>query len=118
MQLSFGIKKKQSEKPKDEEVIAKLIQKPTPPPPVSKLASKIGVKKPQGQSKKPERWTPEEHTKFIEAVRVNGKNWKKVAKYMDGGRDPSLLASHSQQFRKKIHANPNIEGADILKLLE
>jgi hypothetical protein len=64
MELSFGPRKRKTEKPTDEEVLSKLTAKPTPTP-SSKLASKINVKKPQGQSKKPERWTPEEHSKFI-----------------------------------------------------
>ena len=87
----------------DDQKLRELMAKPkpTPTPPktiVSKLASKISVKTPgkgPGCSKKPERWTPEEHTKFIEAVREHGKNWKKVAEHMDG-RDVKLIASHSQ----------------------
>ena len=65
-----------------------------------------------------EKWTSQEHTKFIEGVRLYGKNWAKVAEYIGPSRARDQMASHSQSFRKKIHANSTIDGADILTVLE
>jgi MYB-related transcription factor LHY len=73
----------------------------------------VKKKVPKDGSHKAEKWTSEEHQQFIEAVRAHGKNWTKVAE-MIPTRDRPAIASHSQQFRKKCHKDPNIEGSDLL----
>lgn len=43
------------------------------------------------------RWNGKEHTKFLEAVQIHGKNWIKVAKYI-GTRNSTQVRSHAQKF--------------------
>jgi SHAQKYF class myb-like DNA-binding protein len=40
------------------------------------------------------RWTDEEHTKFLEALAIHGKNWNKVHKYV-GTRSSAQTRSHA-----------------------
>ena len=69
------------------------------------------------QKVKGAKWSEEEHSQFIEAVRKHGKDWVKITEAV-GTRSKDLICSHAQQFRKKAKMNPAIEGADILPILE
>lgn len=43
------------------------------------------------------RWTKEEHQRFVEAIKVYGKNWKKVEEFV-GTRTGAQIRSHAQKF--------------------
>ena len=62
-------------------------------------------------------WMPDEHSRFLEGLRLYGKNWKKVTEHV-GTRTRPLIASHAQQFKNKVRKFPGIEGADLLEVLE
>ena len=62
-------------------------------------------------------WSADEHSRFLEGLRLYGKNWKKVTDHV-GTRTRPLIASHAQQFRNKARKHPGIEGADLLEMLE
>ena len=62
------------------------------------------------------RWTDEERDKFVEAVRLHGKNWPKVTQQIST-RDISQVRSYSTVFRNLCKKNPEISGMDILPLL-
>jgi SHAQKYF class myb-like DNA-binding protein len=47
------------------------------------------------------RWTKEEHQSFVEAIKVHGKNWKKVEEYV-GTRSGAQIRSHAQKFFLKL----------------
>lgn len=47
------------------------------------------------------RWTDEEHERFLEALRIHGKDWEKIQKYV-GTRDGVHIRSHAQKFLKKL----------------
>ncbi len=53
------------------------------------------------------RWSTEEHKKFIEGLKVYGKNWKKIQKLI-GTRSITQARSHAQKFltKLKIIKNP------------
>ncbi len=47
------------------------------------------------------RWTDEEHSKFLEAINLYGKNWSKVHKYI-GSRSSAQTRSHAQKYFNKL----------------
>ena len=58
----------------------------------------------------------EEHNKFIEGVRIYGRNLKKVAKHV-GTRDSHHVGSRARYFLKMVEEHPEVEGADIYDVL-
>lgn len=75
------------------------------------------------------RWTKDEHQRFVEAIKIYGKNWKKVEDYI-GTRTGAQIRSHAQKFFLRLekdlkakHSNQKDKGAaqqeaSIRKLLE
>jgi len=47
------------------------------------------------------RWTKEEHTRFVDAINVHGKNWKKVEEAV-GSRTGAQIRSHAQKYFLKL----------------
>ena len=47
------------------------------------------------------RWTKDEHARFIEALRLYGKNWKMIKQYIKT-RSGAQIRSHSQKFFKRL----------------
>ena len=56
------------------------------------------------------RWTREEHTLFVEAIKKFGKNWKKVEDYI-GTRTGAQIRSHAQKFFLRLEKD--LKGNDI-----
>jgi SHAQKYF class myb-like DNA-binding protein len=53
------------------------------------------------------RWTSEEHAKFLYALQIYGKEWKKVQEYV-GTRTSTQARSHAQKFFYKLDKNSNV----------
>ena len=47
------------------------------------------------------RWSKNEHKRFLEAIKLYGKNWQKVHKYV-GTRNPTQARSHAQKYFAKL----------------
>lgn len=47
------------------------------------------------------RWSDEEHERFLEALRIYGKDWDKIQKHL-GTRDAAHCRSHAQKFLIKL----------------
>ena len=47
------------------------------------------------------RWTDKEHSKFLEALAIHGKNWNKVHKLV-GTRSSAQTRSHAQKYFNKL----------------
>ena len=71
------------------------------------------------------RWSTEEHKKFIEGLKVYGKNWKKIQKLI-GTRSITQARSHAQKFLMKLKEtnfmmnqkiNPNLSWTKIMNYL-
>jgi SHAQKYF class myb-like DNA-binding protein len=101
--IDLGVVSKMIDLPLDDTVsfgagVTPIPEKLEPTPLSYKSKSK---KKPVTASKmkgyKP--WTSEEKTKFIDAVREHGKNWKKLDQMFISTRTSAQLRSHGQSFK-------------------
>lgn len=71
----------------------------------SKVSTKVG------------RWTPEEKQKFVEALKLYGKDWKNVEKFI-GTRSGAQIRSHAQKFFINIEKTRGIDIDDYIKELQ
>ncbi|CAK66719.1 unnamed protein product (macronuclear) [Paramecium tetraurelia] len=66
------------------------------------------------------RWVKEEHQRFVEALSLHGKNWKKVEEYV-GTRSGAQIRSHAQKFfnrlEKEFHKQINgLKSSEIKEI--
>ena len=47
------------------------------------------------------RWTRDEHERFLQAMRIYGKDWDAIEDYV-GSRDTTHCRSHAQKFFRKL----------------
>ena len=52
------------------------------------------------------RWSKDEHIRFIEAIKMYGKNWKKVQAFI-GTRSGAQIRSHAQKFVNRLQKQVN-----------
>lgn len=58
------------------------------------------------------RWTDEEHDKFVEAIKLYGKDWNLIEKYI-GSRSCSQIRSHCQKFFSKLFKEGKTEVLEM-----
>ncbi|CAD8175457.1 unnamed protein product [Paramecium pentaurelia] len=68
------------------------------------------------------RWTKDEHQRFVEALSINGKNWKKVEEYV-GTRSGAQIRSHAQKFFNRLEKEFNkqfngLKSSEIKQIFE
>uniref|UniRef100_A0A7N0V9Y4 Uncharacterized protein n=2 Tax=Kalanchoe fedtschenkoi TaxID=63787 RepID=A0A7N0V9Y4_KALFE len=61
----------------------------------------LKVRKPYTISKQREKWTEEEHQKFIEALKLYGRAWRQIEEYI-GTKTAVQIRSHAQKFFSKV----------------
>lgn len=61
-------------------------------------------------------WGEDEHDRFLEAVRLYGKNWGQITKHV-GTRSRQSVYSHAQKFRKRVERQPLLRGAECAPVL-
>lgn len=71
--------------------------------PALSLTQEASTKKSTGSNSKKTfgRWTKEEHQRFIEGLKLFGKNWKKVEEYVST-RNGAQIRSHAQKFFNRL----------------
>ncbi|CAK57863.1 unnamed protein product (macronuclear) [Paramecium tetraurelia] len=68
------------------------------------------------------RWIKEEHQRFVEALSLHGKNWKKVEEYV-GTRSGAQIRSHAQKFFNRLEKEFNqqfngLKSSEIKEIFE
>ncbi|GFP99071.1 titan-like protein [Phtheirospermum japonicum] len=71
------------------------------------------VRKPYTITKQRERWTEDEHRKFVEALKLYGRAWRHIEEHV-GTKTAIQIRSHAQKFFAKVMRDSNIDGAGCL----
>ncbi|KAG8373527.1 hypothetical protein BUALT_Bualt11G0033500 [Buddleja alternifolia] len=75
------------------------------------------VRKPYTITKQRERWTEEEHKKFLEALKLYGRAWRKIEEHV-GTKTAVQIRSHAQKFFSKVVRECNTGEASAVKPIE
>ncbi|KAH7851337.1 hypothetical protein Vadar_010057 [Vaccinium darrowii] len=77
----------------------------------------LKVRKPYTITKQRERWTEEEHKKFIEALKLYGRAWRKIEEHV-GTKTAVQIRSHAQKFFSKVVRETSASDAGLLNPVE
>ncbi|KAK4360894.1 hypothetical protein RND71_019846 [Anisodus tanguticus] len=75
------------------------------------------VRKPYTIAKQRERWTEEEHKKFLEALKLYGRAWRRIEEHV-GTKTAVQIRSHAQKFFSKVVRESNTGDASSVKPIE
>ncbi|GER28668.1 homeodomain-like superfamily protein [Striga asiatica] len=80
---------------------------PPPPPPQQGDGSGKKIRKPYTITKSRESWTEEEHDKFLEALQLFDRDWKKIEDFV-GSKTVIQIRSHAQKYFLKVQKNGTV----------
>lgn len=70
----------------------------------------VKVRKPYTITKQREKWTEEEHEKFLEALKLYGRSWRQIQEHI-GTKTAVQIRSHAQKFFSKVVREPGASNA-------
>jgi len=68
------------------------------------------VRKPYTITKQRERWTEEEHQRFLDALKLYGRAWRRIEEYI-GTKTAVQIRSHAQKFFTKLEREASGKGS-------
>ncbi|GAU36764.1 hypothetical protein TSUD_213300, partial [Trifolium subterraneum] len=77
----------------------------------------LKVRKPYTITKQREKWTDEEHKKFLEALKLYGRAWRKIEEHV-GTKTAVQIRSHAQKFFSKINRDTNGNDTTMVETIE
>ncbi|KAD7117744.1 hypothetical protein E3N88_05012 [Mikania micrantha] len=75
------------------------------------------IRKPYTITKQRERWTEEEHKKFLEALKLHGRAWRRIEEHV-GTKSAVQIRSHAQKFFSKVVRESTSRDVNELKPIE
>ncbi|GKV05312.1 hypothetical protein SLEP1_g17340 [Rubroshorea leprosula] len=75
------------------------------------------VRKPYTITKQREKWTEEEHQKFLEALKLYGRGWRQIEEHV-GTKTAVQIRSHAQKFFSKAAQESNGSSEGSIKPIE
>ncbi|XP_048140851.1 protein LATE ELONGATED HYPOCOTYL isoform X2 [Rhodamnia argentea] len=77
----------------------------------------VKTRKPYTITKQRERWTEEEHNKFLEALKLYGRAWQRIEEHI-GTKTAVQIRSHAQKFFSKLEKEAFVKGVPVGQTLD
>ncbi|KAI5423675.1 hypothetical protein KIW84_030047 [Lathyrus oleraceus] len=77
----------------------------------------VKTRKPYTITKQRERWTEDEHNRFLEALKLYGRAWQRIEEHI-GTKTAVQIRSHAQKFFSKLEKEAIVKGSALGQALD